>query len=168
MRQGVEERFWVKVARESDADCWLWEASKSAAGYGKFSIRRSVWEEAHRVAWRLTFSAIPDGLCVLHRCDVRACVNPGHLFLGTRGDNNRDAAQKGRTCIGDKNGSRKHPERMQRGEARWNARIGPEQVVRIRAAYATGESQMAVGKRFGIGQTQVGRIVRRVQWCHVA
>ena len=85
-------RFWAKV-RKSDG-CWLWQASTSV-GYGQINIGGRP-QRAHRVAWELTFGGIPDGLWVLHRCDTRLCVRPGHLFLGTVTDNNRDMFAKGR------------------------------------------------------------------------
>jgi hypothetical protein len=70
--------------------------------YGQFKIPRTlnggrqVGCYAHRMAWILTHGPIPDGLHICHRCDVPLCCNPSHLFLGTQGDNNRDAFAKGR------------------------------------------------------------------------
>jgi hypothetical protein len=89
----LEERFWMKVNRSGS--CWLWTAGTTVFGYGQFFIDGRL-EGAHRVSWRLHFGNIPDDLCVLHRCDVPACVNPAHLFLGTKSDNARDSVAKGR------------------------------------------------------------------------
>lgn len=88
----LAERFWAKVDRASghrapnmQTDCWLWTASKSLNGYGKFVVEkkagRTKLREAHRVAWMLTNGSIPDGLYVCHHCDVRTCVRPDHLFV---------------------------------------------------------------------------------------
>lgn len=94
----LAERFWPKVHKRDG--CWLWTASTDSNGYGQSFIGRLDGrvrlEHAHRVAWRLTFGDIPDGLNVLHRCDVPRCVNPAHLFLGTDRDNIQDAIGKGR------------------------------------------------------------------------
>lgn len=78
--------------------CWLWTGAKNRMGYGVFQIGRRGEGTvlASRYAWEFFCGDIPDGLCVLHRCDTPACVNHRHLFLGTRADNNRDMVAKGR------------------------------------------------------------------------
>lgn len=89
-------RFWPKVARRSERECWLWQAG-TTRGYGQFHLteeRKPVY--AHRVAWVIAHGPIPENLAVLHHCDVPLCVNPSHLFLGTQQDNLTDARQKGR------------------------------------------------------------------------
>ena len=100
----LAERFWAKVARGSTSECWLWLGGISSTGYG--SIKRSGGARitAHRASWELHRGPVPDGLWVLHRCDVRRCVNPAHLFLGTRLDNIRDMDAKGRRSVGFRHG----------------------------------------------------------------
>ncbi len=86
-------RFWAHVVK-SDG-CWLWNGSLIRAGYGTLS--HSVKPKlAHRYSWVLHNGPIPVGLFVCHHCDVRNCVRPDHLFLGTHSDNMRDALAKGR------------------------------------------------------------------------
>lgn len=94
IRRSIEERFWAKVAR-SDG-CWLWLAAKDGCGYGHFYPESRKLMKAHRMAWELLKGSIPDCLCVLHHCDNPSCVNPDHLFLGTKKDNTQDAIAKGR------------------------------------------------------------------------
>lgn len=89
------ERFEEKYEGEPTSGCWIWLAATNKKGYGLIQIERR-FTRAHRVSWRIFRGAIPTGLAVLHRCDVRSCVNPSHLFLGTTADNNRDMVQKGR------------------------------------------------------------------------
>lgn len=85
------ERFWSKVQKTTT--CWLWSAAKDSKGYGV--IKREKLERAHRVVWELEHGA-PATASVLHSCDVRNCVNPSHLSLGTQAENIRQAQMRGR------------------------------------------------------------------------
>lgn len=90
-----EDRFWSKVVKN---ECWLWLGSL-AGGYGQLQVNgKSV--RAHRFSWELHNGLIPEGLWVLHKCDVCNCVNPAHLYLGTRVENIRDAMERNRLPTG--------------------------------------------------------------------
>lgn len=88
------ERFWLKVDKTDTY--WLWTAAMTSAGYGNFVPRKGTWSTAHKFSYRLHFGEIPDGLYVLHTCDVRICVNPDHLSLGTHQNNMDDMAARDR------------------------------------------------------------------------
>lgn len=115
--------------------------SRTADGYA-----RRAQALAHRAAWEDEHGPIPPGQCVLHRCDNPPCVNPDHLFLGTKGDNNRDRSAKGRTYNGD-----------QRGERNNNARLTDAD----RAAIVSDpRGHRAVARAYGISDTRVRQIRR--------
>lgn len=138
--------FWGRV--DKTETCWLWTAGKISAGYGETWDGKRVLR-AHRVSYELTFGPIPKGLCVLHRCDVRACVRPSHLFLGTRTDNNRDMVAKGRA------GFITRPERVPRGETHGMARHSDTVVAEVRRRYAAGASTRSLATEYGAHITTI-------------
>lgn len=92
MRQRIEK--WS--IPEPNSGCWLWLGSTGNSGYGKTRFDHSHDISAHRVSYTAFNGEIPQGMCVLHTCDVRLCVNPNHLFLGTKKQNSMDMVKKGR------------------------------------------------------------------------
>ena len=163
--------------------CLEWQACCTRDGYGQlFRAGKSVL--AHRMAWELEHGPVPDGLCVLHRCDNPPCVASGHLFLGTQLDNIGDMIAKGRDrkATGDANGSRLHPESRPRGEdsgsrlhpeclarggRNGNAKLTEHNVRRIFQLRAQGWSQKRLGAELGVSDVQIGRILARKLWTHV-
>lgn len=144
--QPLADRFWPKV--DTSSDCWRWMGALLPSGYGYIG-RKDGTSLAHRVAFELTHGSIPDGMLVCHRCDNRACVNPAHLFLGTPADNSIDMVTKRRSTEGEHNPS---------------ARITRQIAVEIRELRAQGLTQSAIAARYGIGQSQVHRIIHMQHW----
>lgn len=94
MRDDLQVFIGQRIER-SESGCWMWTRSRQAQGYGDFRYQGKHYT-AHRAAYEAFTGPIPAGMHVLHRCDVRACCNPEHLFLGTNRDNIADSVAKGR------------------------------------------------------------------------
>lgn len=125
--------------------------------------------KAHRVAYYLHSGIDPADLLVCHECDNPPCTNPAHLFLGTDQDNIRDRNAKGRQARGDRSGARTMPEVYPRGTASYYAKLTEAQVNNLRLQYAIGgTSHRKLAKIYGISYAQVGYIIQRKKWAHVA
>lgn len=138
------------------SDCWYWVGFVDPLGYGITGNRKRYGDtRAHRAAWRIFNGDIPAGLKVCHRCDVRRCVNPEHLFLGTQRENVHDMMNKGRARMGT----------PQPGELNAMARLTVETVEQIRREYAAGGiSQKALAEKFGVTAMTVNRAVNLKSW----
>jgi hypothetical protein len=171
-------RFWRKVNKDGptmphmESPCWLWMAAKNKKGYGYLGLGKKT-PLAHRVCWTIVNGQIPHdgsahGICVCHRCDNPACINPAHLFLGTNADNVRDMAAKGRQPRGDKNGARLYPERIKRGEENGNSKLTAAIVIDIRARYAAGGiTQYQLATLFNLSQGHINDVIQRKRWRHI-
>lgn len=144
---------WRAEDRGYETPCHIWQGQKSFDGYGLALVVRNGKRrefKVHRVVWAKTHGSIPDGLCVLHRCDVPACVNAEHLFLGTRTDNNADKLAKGRQA---------------RGERHASATLTEHDVRGIRSVVGWQHAQLA--PCFNVSPQHIGRIRAREKWSHV-
>jgi len=149
--QTDEERFLSHV-KEDEAGCWLWQSVIQIAGYGVFSVR-SVPIRATRWAYEHWVGPVPVGHELCHHCDVRHCVNPSHLFTGTRADNMADAARKGRTTQGER-----HP----------LAKLSSEKVAAIRAYPARRGVITLLAREYGVSPSLIGKIRSGQRWSHLA
>lgn len=175
--QATLDRFLAKVQKSPDPDgCWLWTAGRFKKGYGGFYVDGQM-VRAHRFAYEQFVGPVPDGLMVLHTCDVYTCVRPTHLYAGTREQNTADAVERGRFASGDRNGARTrpernavrlYPERVARGERANKSHLTDADVRAIRDLHAGGMTQTDLARRYGIHQGTVWKIVRRKIWCHLA
>lgn len=148
-----EKRFWSKVNRLGDEDCWEWTAVRNADGYGRFQLYRKI-VSSHRASYLMFCGPIPSGMVVMHTCDNPPCVNPAHLVLGTQLENVRDCAAKNRRA-------------NLKGEAHGMAFLTEKIVNAIRDAVASGFSQAEMGRAFGIRKGLVCDLVSRRTWRHI-
>ena len=162
----IVARFFEKILPEPMSGCWLWDGQPNAQGYGRASIggRRTVL--AHRLSYEIHVGPIGPGVCVLHRCDVRICVNPRDLFRGDRGINARDMAAKGRQAV-QRNPSLRPicpPEKLRRGERHPNSRLTAETIRAIRQRFAAGEKKSPLARAYGILISHLTSIVTGALW----
>ena len=149
-RRPIRDRLLDLVIPEPNSGCWIFlGAVHKISGYGVFNLRGGKTTRPHCVAYRIFIGPIPEGLDVCHKCDMRLCCNPTHLFTGTRLENMEDAKRKGRIA---------------RGERHSQAKLSPDEVLAIRAASGF---HREIAERFGISREQVGVIRRRTQWTHI-
>ena len=136
--------FLNKVNRTKT--CWLWTGCIDRLGYGRFQITKAY--HAHRVAYELWVGPIPSGIHVLHTCDVRSCVNPHHLWLGTHADNMRDRENKGRA---------NHPT----GEFNGGSKLTLDQVKRIRLDT---RFHRRIAEEYKVCRNTIHRIKHQLTW----
>lgn len=131
------------------SDCWEFSNRVRGNGYLRMTVRnKSVY--AHRFLWETFNGPIPPGFDICHKCDNRKCVNPEHLFLGTRADNMQDAMVKGR---------------VQRGSDRYNAKLTEGDVANIRSSNLT---PILLAQSYKVSITTIRLILKRKTWRHVA
>jgi hypothetical protein len=156
-------RFWSRVDKDGPVhpivgQCWQWTGyATKQNGHGQIAVGRTNLL-AHRFSWEWHYGEVPTGLCVLHRCDNRRCVNPEHLFLGTVLDNVKDMIEKGRQA----------PPKL--GEDSHCAKLTEIQVAEIRRRYkrySQTDGGGALGKEFGVTQAQISNIIHYKAWGHV-
>lgn len=124
--------------------CHDWPGAVHKTGYGA-TYSRGKPIRAHRLSWEIHKGPIPDGLCVLHKCDNRRCINPEHLFLGTYQDNVNDMFAKGR-------------DNKAKGAANWNTKLTDDDVRRIREAKLFGAKEAELSKVYGVSRAAIYRI----------
>lgn len=146
LRDRFDEKFEVVAS-----GCWEWRASKGN-GYGRIGLGRvsDGWGYAHRVSWMIHKGPIPEGLSVLHRCDNPCCVNPEHLFLGTKADNSKDMFLKGRAARCGR-----------RGEQHRDHKLTSAQVSEIRASDL---GCVALSRLYSVSHQAISQIRRGQTW----
>lgn len=150
--------FFDRVYPEPMSGCWLWIGRTNHDGYGSLHKEDNEFGTytAHRYSFLIHKGEIPYGLSVLHSCDVRCCVNPGHLSLGTQTENIADMDRKKR-----RNNAK--------GELQGFSKITEKQAIEIKTLYSTGNyRQKDIAEMFGVNRSVVSCIANGRTWTHVS
>lgn len=162
--QGTMKEFIeARIERIPFSGCWIWMQSLAKSGYGNFRReRRSGTQLTHRASYTAFVGPVPEGLHVLHRCDVRACCNPSHLFVGTNQDNIADSVAKGRRIGVTRNrpsGLKYRPLSNAAKEA--HMKFPRDLRLRIKERSANGESKASLAREY---KTSWNTIMRAIRW----
>lgn len=130
--------------------CWIWIVKPNTGGYGTLSYK-GKFMLAHKYSYLAFVGQIPNKMWVLHKCDVRSCVNPEHLFLGPPKDNSDDRMKKGR------GGNKK-------GECNGFSKLMADQIVEIRKLLMAGITHDRIARRFNVHRTTISAINQGVNW----
>ena len=147
-----KNRFHKQYTRSVESRCWIWNGGE-ARGYGQFWANgRCI--TSHRFSWIIENGDIPKGMYVLHRCDVKRCCNPAHLFIGTAKDNSQDMVRKGR-----------NPNR--KGEHNAVAKLTNKQVNKIRSLAKNGARTRDLAIKFFVSPALISMIKHGYRWSHI-
>ena len=145
----ISEKIANKVAKIPEAGCWIWLGAITNHGYGRMTLGRKTHIAAHRASYELKNGPIPDGMLALHHCDIKWCVNPDHIFLGTQQNNMDDKVCKNRQANGVKHGMSKLTEEQAK-EAKFG-NVKPTELA----------------KKFNCSATMIRQIRSGLYWKHL-
>lgn len=155
--QKLRNKLEQSYTPEPFSGCWIFSKGEvTRHGYGLLITdgRRDhrKRKQAHRLSYQVFVGSIPKNQCVLHKCDTRLCINPDHLFLGTRFDNYNDSRNKGRNT---------------RGEIQGSAKLTDHDISVIRKQYCGGRTLKDLAEEYKVHFSTIARVVNRQTWNHV-
>lgn len=153
-----------RINKNGPNGCWVWKGKLGTNQYPKMVPGRGNDIKVHHFSYEHHIGPIPEGMCVLHRCDNPPCSNPDHLFLGTNQENVTDKILKGRARYrglkGADNPSFGKPSIL-RGEGHPLNKLTPDQVLEI---FKSNEANINISAKFGISDSLVTMIKNRTTW----
>ena len=151
------KRFEEKCFPVTESGCWLWDATPGSV-YGLFWLNGKS-EHAHRASWAMHCGPIPKDTWVLHKCDVKGCVNPDHLYLGSRQDNTLDAVTRGRMCRGESHRKARNYKYLRFNEVGTGV-LTKENCLDIRQEAKT-KRKPVIAKKYGVHVATIYRAINR-------
>ena len=150
-------RFWKRV--RLSAGCWLWLGPPHHNGYGNIRTEKDINGNSrligpHQASWLINHGPIPAGFWVLHKCDTPLCVNPDHLYLGTRADNAMDMVVRERAF-------------MKKGSGHFLAKLTEIDIPVIRRLYTSGLSKRYIAGRYAVSDVTIHKLIAGMIWRHV-
>ncbi len=186
-----QEKLFNKTSPEPTSGCWIWLGATANCGYGELRMK-GVRTRAHRYSYELFKGPIPKGLFVCHSCDVPACVNPDHLWVGTQKDNLADMVRKERSASGSRNGmygkefTKEHRQKLREnhrgkdslatkkkksetklGSLNPNAKLSEEDIRVIRKKRFQGIKRKFLAEEYKVNVAVISNITSRKTWIHV-
>lgn len=151
MKKDVAQKLLDRIKVDAKG-CFLWKHAPDKQGYARTKIAGGKHRRAHRVSFEVFRRQIPPGMRVCHHCDVKHCINPAHLFLGTAKDNSQDAVRKGRnaTC-----------------ESHASSKLNADSVCEIARRYNAGESIRDLAAAYGVFQHAIWCVLTGRTWKRV-
>ena len=164
----LKKSLSLRSKMDMETGCIEWTSYLNDAGYGIVSCgRRFPRMRAHRVGWALVNGPIPEDLCLCHKCDNRKCINPEHLFLGTKSDNTQDMISKGRHFTPFKGLEpffKLNPDKAKRGESNGNSKFTEDFIKELRDFEG---SHKQAAEYFDIPHSTAWQIRTYRTWKHV-
>lgn len=144
----LSEKIERNITRIPESGCWIWMSTIEKSGYGRVCSGKKPFY-AHRVSYEQKHGPIPNGMMALHHCDVKCCVNPDHIFVGTQQDNMTDKVRKNRQAKGINHG---------------NAKLTEDQVREIKSS---SETSIKLSAKFNYSASMIRAIKNGYIWKHL-
>lgn len=154
-KQILQQKIFDNTVKVTESGCWIWMLSVSHDGYGKMKFKYKTLS-AHRASYMAYVGDIPKGMLVCHVCDVKTCVNPSHLFIGTYKDNTQDMIRKGRAPV--RSGT------SVCGEESPRAKLTESQAKEI---FYSQKKYREIALEYGISHGLIGAIKKKKKWKHI-
>lgn len=149
-RPSTKDFICSRIEYDTNGGCWLWSGAMHNTGYGYLYDDNRKTITAHRASYKIFKGPITKGMHVLHSCDIRCCVNPNHLRLGTDQDNVNDMMLRNRVC---------------RGASHPKAKLNDEKILKIIDLFNTTEmSQTEIAQKFNVSRSLIQGIYEGKKW----